>query len=88
MGRVLLLHAVRALDLAGWITDDRRWYLLCIGPALSGGQKSQFGGKQGAHMNRKLLFVSLALFLLLSLAFTVQLMRSAHGDVPTRLELR
>ncbi|AHF74435.1 Cytochrome c-type biogenesis protein CcmG/DsbE thiol:disulfide oxidoreductase [Candidatus Sodalis pierantonius str. SOPE] len=37
-------------------------------------------------MSRKLLFVPLALFLLLSLAFTVQLTRSAHGDDPTRLE--
>ncbi|AHF76353.1 Thiol:disulfide interchange protein, cytochrome C-type biogenesis protein [Sodalis praecaptivus] len=37
-------------------------------------------------MSRKLLFVPLALFLLLTLAFTVQLTRSAHGDDPTRLE--
>lgn len=37
-------------------------------------------------MSRKLLFIPLALFLLLALALTVQLMRNAHGDDPTQLE--
>ncbi|WP_413737754.1 DsbE family thiol:disulfide interchange protein [Sodalis sp. RH21] len=37
-------------------------------------------------MKNKLLFIPLALFLLLAMAFIVQLTRNAHGDDPTLLE--